>query len=797
LTPTKGNPFFKIYFLVMKANLNHNGENSKFLAKENKDNSLIINDLGTKNLTVPFGESRLNVPVCTYKGVTSKTGLKTTLGTLLAKMQASDPLSIATAESLKTAYQSYKETGNKEPYNEIKNNLDGFVLGDYSSRIDKNCLAYYGLLGMDIDGYNDALEMSWDLETLKKNPYVFAAFPSPSAHGLRILVWTDSTFETHKETYKAVLNYLSDWLHITTDKDRNPHLDPSTSNPCRLWFFTHTTDVYLNLESKVFTPSVFTTHETATNEKAATETDKRPQYNDVVLTETDKITACVEMSNRRNNSTGRNNFVFNTACLCFEHGVSTDAILSHFVSTYAAEDFTQAEIQKTVNSATKRAQFGKFKDGQLLAYLKKDTPSVPPPMVKAAAATPSVSKAKTVNFEREVKDDDTFESDKKAAMNELEEYISERYDLRYNYILNDFEISYIGRNRFCVLNLNDLIRELQSQKIKVSDKSLKVSLLSSFVPHHNPLETYFKSLENKWQLGDKDHITDMANFVETTDQYFFNLHFKKMLVRVVACALGHLAFNKHCFTLFSITQNLGKTTFFRRLTPKPLKPYYKENLDVDKDGRLALCQNLFINLDELKGLSKADINEIKTYFSMDMVKDRKPYGDKPENFKRTASFFGSTNNREFLTDETGNVRWLVFDVKRINHDRGGKNGYMSVDIESMWAQAVYLLMNGFEYELNNDEIAYSEQNNNVNYSQTTYEMELIQEYFEAGTEDDHEFQYTASKIQDEISIGTNRKVSFYQIGRALTKLGYQSERKWDKNKKNTGTFYFLKKREKS
>ena len=221
----------------------------------------------------------------------------------------------------------------------------------------------------------------------------------------------------------------------------------------------------------------------------------------------------------------------------------------------------------------------------------------------------------------------------------------------------------------------------------------------------------------------------LANFVTAKDQDWFNYHFKKTLVRVIACALTRIAFNKQCFTIVG-KQDDGKTSFIRFLCPPSLKNYIKEDLDIhNKDGRLTLAQNFIINFDEFSNFSRFDINKIKSFFTIDKVKERLPYDRVSMNFPRRASFFAGTNKSEFLTDETGNVRWLTMEIESIQHDNGGAKGYnQNVDINRVWAQAYVLLQSGFVYQLTPDDIKKSEANNQ-RFSRTSYEEELIMQRF--------------------------------------------------------------------
>ena len=57
-----------------------------------------------------------------------------------------------------------------------------------------------------------------------------------------------------------------------------------------------------------------------------------------------------------------------------------------------------------------------------------------------------------------------------------------------------------------------------------------------YVPNYDPFEEYFKNLPS-WDASMPDYIEQLANFVIAKDRDWFNYHFKKTLVRVVACAL--------------------------------------------------------------------------------------------------------------------------------------------------------------------------------------------------------------------------------------------------------------------
>jgi predicted P-loop ATPase len=153
---------------------------------------------------------------------------------------------------------------------------------------------------------------------------------------------------------------------------------------------------------------------------------------------------------------------------------------------------------------------------------------------------------------------------------------------------------------------------------------------------------------------------------------------------------------------------------------------------------------------------------------------------------RRASSIGSTNKDQFLSDETGNVRWLCFSLTgKINFSY-----QKDFQIDKIWSQAYSLYKDGFEYELTTDEI---EENEMVNsqFIIPTFEMELIPKYFELSTKEGT--LWTASDIAIEISRwNTFYKGNLWAIGKAMKFLGYKIESQYSKEVKYSKKGYFIK-----
>ncbi len=374
-----------------------------------------------------------------------------------------------------------------------------------------------------------------------------------------------------------------------------------------------------------------------------------------------------------------------------------------------------------------------------------------------------------------IKEEETESKSKNNKFTKIETYIIKHFQIRLNCITNEIEFRKIGEEKYTVLNENSLYRHLQHARVKCNMNDLIILLRSDFVEKYNPILEYFICLQT-WNQQ-VDYISDFANYVKAVNQERFLRHFKKMLVRSIACALNPKVVNKQSFTISQTSQNSGKSTWLRYLCPPKLNYYYTENFNLNnKDGLIALCENFLINLDELAAMSHSQINNIKAIMSQESLKIRHPYDRKSKTQPRICSFIGSTNQSEFLTDETGNVRWLCFQIESIDWK------YTEIPIDYVWSQAYFLYKNGFPYQLTNDEIKENE-HNNKSFMINTKEMEMVMKYILPATKDDHEIFASALDIINYIHgkhfSNTNLNLSEMKMGKALSILNFSRESKFN------------------
>lgn len=111
------------------------------------------------------------------------------------------------------------------------------------------------------------------------------------------------------------------------------------------------------------------------------------------------------------------------------------------------------------------------------------------------------------------------------------------------------------------------------------------------------------------------------------------------------------------------TQGSGKSTFVRWLAIND--SWFKEVTEFEgQAGREALEGAWICEVGELLALTKSkEVEAVKSYITRQNDNYRKPYERRVTDNPRKCIFIGTTNRSQFLTDKTGNRRFLPINVK--------------------------------------------------------------------------------------------------------------------------------------
>lgn len=131
-------------------------------------------------------------------------------------------------------------------------------------------------------------------------------------------------------------------------------------------------------------------------------------------------------------------------------------------------------------------------------------------------------------------------------------------------------------------------------------------------------------------------------------------------------------------------QGIGKSTFFLKLG----KEWFSDSLAIsdmrDKTAAEKLQGYWILEISEMTGIRKTDVETVKSFISRQDDKFRQAYGVNVESHPRTCIIVGSTNSEGgFLRDVTGNRRFWPIRVS----DASQLKPWELVDVDQLWAEA--------------------------------------------------------------------------------------------------------------
>ena len=337
-----------------------------------------------------------------------------------------------------------------------------------------------------------------------------------------------------------------------------------------------------------------------------------------------------------------------------------------------------------------------------------------------------------------------------------------------------------------------------SEVTRVNKQDMYSIIESDYVPLYHPFKEYLGNLPpadykrningkeaisgppSKFRLSsadkEKDYIRELAQTVRVKggeqEQMLWHLYLKKWLVGMVASWISDDVVNNVILVLIG-EQGAYKTTWFNYLLPPPLKQYFytKTNANrMSKDDILTLAQYALVCCEELDTMRPAELNQLKAAVTMPSIDERAAYAHYHEHRKHIASFCGTGNSTQFLSDPTGNRRWLPFEVESIVSPRDHPFHY-----EGIYAQALALFKSGFQYWFTKEEI--QELNHHNRQFETPHlERELVSLYFRVPMESENGMFMTSARAIQIIGTGISQKLNPTRVGLAFNELGFQRVR---------------------
>lgn len=217
---------------------------------------------------------------------------------------------------------------------------------------------------------------------------------------------------------------------------------------------------------------------------------------------------------------------------------------------------------------------------------------------------------------------------------------------------------------------------------------------------YHPIKEYLENLP-KW-----DEVSRLDNLLIDYFDAENNSYSKAVIRKTLVAAVGRIYNPGTKFDSVLILngpQGIGKSTFFAKLGGN----WFSDSLTItdmkDKCGPEKLQGYWVLELGELAGMRKTEVEIVKSFISRVDDKYRASYGVTVENHPRQCIIVGSTNAESgFLRDITGNRRfWPV----KVNKNSKKKPWNLAKEeINQIWAEALYLYKKGEKLYLEEDEL---------------------------------------------------------------------------------------------
>ena len=350
-----------------------------------------------------------------------------------------------------------------------------------------------------------------------------------------------------------------------------------------------------------------------------------------------------------------------------------------------------------------------------------------------------------------------------------EEFMQRRYEFRYNTMTTVTE--YRERNTFCFYFRplssrvrNSIAMNARLEGLSLWDRDVVRYLDSDRIPIFNPIEDFLFGLDVRWDGHDR--IPEQAARVPCNNRHWADLFYRWFLNMVAHWRQIDRKYANCTVPLLVGPQAYRKSTFCRSLLPPELQAYYTDRIDFSnkRDAEISLNRFALINMDEFDQNRVNQQAFLKHILQKPIVNVRRPHGTATQEMRRYASFIGTSNHKDLLTDTSGSRRYIVVDVT-------GPIDCSPIDYEQLYAQAMHDLYKGERYWFDpEDEKVMNE--SNQEFQVMPIAEQLFHEYFRAATEGEECEQFLAIEILEQVQHDSKIRVSdcnIIQFGRILQK----------------------------
>lgn len=373
--------------------------------------------------------------------------------------------------------------------------------------------------------------------------------------------------------------------------------------------------------------------------------------------------------------------------------------------------------------------------------------------------------------------------DERTTFHLAEEKLTEMAEFRYNEITHKTEVlsrDIEGKHLGEWQPMDDRTLNLFFVNIRKEDISITKDNLNAIIENsqtsisYNPFSDYYSTLP-EWD-GQHDYISDIFSvfqFKNETEKQFLMPYLKKWFVTMTAlwCELTD---DNQLMPVLVGPPRAGKTYFCNHLLPPALRQYAKTinpNENIDKDFQIAISEKGLLIMDELK-ISSRTAGAMRSTITSTSSDVRAPYARYSEHRQRHASFIGSCNDFQYITESDGNRRYLSVSIEGTNEFTDD-----TLPHDQAYAQAWYLANHCFdEYRLTSDDARRIEKYNEE-YTVPDLCEQLIAANYRVPQRNEQGKALSFSEIINKLKwMNNSSEINPKNVSAALRNLGFSPKR---------------------
>lgn len=198
----------------------------------------------------------------------------------------------------------------------------------------------------------------------------------------------------------------------------------------------------------------------------------------------------------------------------------------------------------------------------------------------------------------------------------------------------------------------------------------------------DPVKNYLSSL--KWDGIPRLEMM-LVDLLGAEDTLYTRAVGKRFMISAVARALNPGCKVDAMLVLEGEQGTKRKSTFIRKLFGDEFFSDAMPDIN-SKDASMIMCTKWCFEIAELDALEKKEVSAIKLWITRQVEHYRPAYGRNVVEEPRPCVFIGTTNEDEYLKDQTGGRRFLPIKCTEFNH--------ADMPRDQLWAEAVVLYKSG-------------------------------------------------------------------------------------------------------